>query len=82
MAKNLFLMCDSGGDKKAKAIKKCIIKQNISIKTTKKCLENNQIILSLQQRFKSESHNVFIEEVNKIALSFNGDKRLQSFNKA
>ena len=32
-------------------------------------------MLKTQQRFKSERHNVFIEEINKIALSSNDDKR-------
>ena len=37
---------------------------------------------SLQkQRFRSDANNVFTEKVNKIALSFNDFKRLQSFNK-
>ena len=31
------------------------------------------MILKTQQRFKSEKHNVFIEETNKIALSSNDD---------
>ena len=34
----------------------------------------------MQQRFKSERHNVFTEEINKIALSSNDDKRTQSIN--
>ena len=42
----------------------------------KDCLLNNEIILKSQQRFKSETHNVYTEEVNKIALSSNDDKRL------
>ena len=33
-----------------------------------------------QQRFKSERHNVFTEEINKIALSSNDDKRMQSID--
>ena len=44
----------------------------------KDCLLNNEIILKSQQRFKSEAHNVYTEEVNKIALSSNDDKRLQT----
>ena len=32
------------------------------------------------QRFKSESHNVFTEKTNKIALSSNDDKRMQSID--
>ena len=39
-------------------------------------MKNNKLILKTQQRFKSEKHNVFIEEINKIALSFNADKRM------
>ena len=32
----------------------------------------------MQQRFKSERHNVFTEEINKIALSSDDDKRMHS----
>ena len=34
----------------------------------------------MQQRFRSEKHNVFTEEINNIALSLNDDKRLQSID--
>ena len=33
-----------------------------------------------QQRFKSEENNVFTKEINKIALSSNDDKRMQSID--
>ena len=39
-----------------------------------------KIILKTQQRFKSENHNVFAEEINKIALSSHDDKRMQSID--
>ena len=39
---------------------------------------NDKIILKLQHRFKSDHHNVYTEEINKIALSSNDDKRLQT----
>ena len=39
---------------------------------------NNKIILKSQQRFKSDHHNVYTDEINKIALSSNDDKRLQT----
>ena len=42
---------------------------------------NNEIMLELQQRFKREGHDVYTEEVNKIALSGNDDKRLQTFDR-
>ena len=45
------------------------------------CLFNDKIILKLQQRFKSDCHNVYTEQINKIALSSNNDKRLQTFDK-
>ena len=35
-------------------------------------------MLKTQQRFKSEKHNVFTEEISKIALSSNYYKRMQS----
>ena len=33
-------------------------------------------MLKTQQIFRSEKHNAFTEEINKIALSSNGDKRI------
>ena len=42
---------------------------------------NDKIILKSQQRFKSDHHEVYTEEVNKIALSSNDDKRLQAFDR-
>ena len=47
----------------------------------KDCLFKNKAILKSQQRFKSEAHNAYTEETNKIALSSNYDKRLQTFDK-
>ena len=47
----------------------------------KDSLFNNKVILKSQQRFKSDHHKVYTEEVNKIALSSNDDKRLQTFDK-
>ena len=38
------------------------------------------VILKSQQRFKSDHHKVYTEEVNKIALSSDDDKRLQTFD--
>ena len=41
-------------------------------------LFNDKIILKSQQRLKSDHHNVYTEEINKIAFSSNDDKRLQT----
>ena len=44
------------------------------------CLKEKKKILKKQQRFKSDAHNVHTEEINKVALSFEDDKRLISYN--
>ena len=50
-------------------------------KNYKNCWFNNKIILKAKQRFKSDHHNVQTDQINKIALSSNDDKRLQTFDK-
>ena len=45
------------------------------------CLFNGKIILKSQQKFKSDHHKVYKEEVNKIALSSSDDKRLQTLDR-
>ena len=65
--------------KKAKETKKCVIKRILKFNDYENCLLNKQVILKSQQRFKSEAHNVYTEEVNRIALSCNDDKRLHTF---
>ena len=64
-----------------KGVKKCVLKNEFKFIYYKHCLFNNNAILESQQRFKSERHNVYTEEVNKIALSSNDDKRVWTFNK-
>ena len=55
--------------KKAKGTKKCVIKKMLRFEDYKKCLFSNGKVLKLQQRFKSENHSVYTENINKIALS-------------
>ena len=76
-----YLMDDAWSDKKAKGTKKCVIKQRLKFNDYKDCLLKNEIALKSQQRFKSEIHGVYTEEINKIALSSNDDKRLQTYNR-
>ena len=76
-----YFMDDGNSDKKAKGTKKCVIKRRLKFNDYKDCLLNNEIILKSQQRFKSEAHNVYTEEVNKVALSGNDNKRLQTFDR-
>ena len=42
-------------------------------KNHKEFIKDNKLILKTQQRFKSERHNVFTEEINKIVLSSDDD---------
>ena len=39
-------------------------------------LSNDETILKLQQKFKSDHHNVYTEQISKIALSSNNDKNI------
>ena len=68
-------------DKKAKGTKKCIIKKMIKFDDYKKCLLNDEVILKSQQKFISNKHDVYTEDVNKIALSNDDDKRIVLSNK-
>ena len=47
----------------------------------KDSLFNDEVIIRSQQRFRSDHHKVHTEEVNKIALSSNDDKRIQTYDK-
>ena len=63
---------------KAKGTKKCVIKRILMFENYTDCLFNDKIIRKLQQRFKSDHHEVHTEEVNKIVLSSKDGKRLQT----
>ena len=76
-----YLMDDGNSDKKTKGTKKCVIKRMLKFLDYKDCLLDNEIILKSKQRFKSEPHNVYTEEINKITLSSNDDKRLQTYDR-
>ena len=76
-----YLTDDDKNVKKAKGTKKCVIRRILMFDDYKGCLFKNEIILKLQQRFKCEAHNVYTEEIDKIALSSSDDKRLQTFDK-
>ena len=68
-------------DKKAKGTKKCVIKKMIKFDDYKKFLLNDKVILKSQQRFIINKHDVYTEDVNKIALNNDDDKRIVSLDK-
>ena len=67
--------------KQAKGTKKCIIKKMLKFEDYKKCLFGNESMLKSQQRFKSKNHEVYTENINKIALSSNDDKRIVALDR-
>ena len=46
----------------------------------KEFVKSNKLMLKTQRTFRSKKHNIFNEKINKIALSSNGDKRIQSID--
>ena len=76
-----YLMEDDSEMKKAKGVKRCAIKRRLMFENYKDSLFNNKTIMRSQLRFKSDHHNVYTEEVNKIALNSSDNKRLQTFDR-
>ena len=76
-----YLINDCKEDKKAKATKKCVIKRIIKFNDYKNCLLKEEVLLKSQQRFISKKHDVYTENINKIPLSNNDDKRIVSPDK-
>ena len=62
--------------KKAKGTKKFVVKKMLRFDDYKNCLFTNGKVLRPQQRLKSENHSVYTENINKIALSYDDDKRI------
>ena len=75
-----YRLDDDTEEKKAKGTKKCVVKREITFKNYMDSLFIDKVIIKSQQRFRSDHHRVYTEEVNKIALSSNDDKRLQTFD--
>ena len=61
-----------------------LAKNDVDISSLKKdhkeFTKNNKSTLKTQERLKSERHDVFTEEIDKIALSSNNDKNMQSID--
>ena len=72
----LYITNDFIEMKKAKGTKKCVVNKMLRFEDYKKCLFDNGKVLKSQQRFKSENHEVYTENINKIALSCDDDKRI------
>ena len=75
-----YLMDDDREKEKAKGTKKCVIKRRHMFENYTDCLFNDKIILKSQQRSKSDCQDVYTEQINKITLSSNDVKRLQTLD--
>ena len=75
-AKNYSFICDGEEHKRCKAIKKNVTKNDISHEDYRNCLFKNIQLRRKMNVFRSHLHDVYSEEVNKIALSANDDKRV------
>ena len=67
--------------KKRKEQKKWVIKRELKFQDYKDTLFDDKIVIKSQQGFRSYHHGVNTVENNRIALSSNGDKRLQTYDK-
>ena len=76
-----FKLDDDTENKRAKGKKKCIVKREITFKNNADAFFKDKVLIKSQQRFRSDHHKVYTEEVNKIALSSNDDKRIQTFDR-
>ena len=70
-----YKMFEGKESKKCKGVKKSVVKKSITHEDYKKCLLTGKEQLRRQNIIRSYKHEVYTEEVNKIALSANDDKR-------
>ena len=70
-----FIMEDGKENKRCKGVKKQIVKNNITHEDYKTCLRTGKEQLRKQNILRSYEHEVFTEEVDKVALSALDDKR-------
>ena len=70
-----YKMFEGEETKKCKGIKKAVIKESITHEDYKKCLITQKEQLRKQYILRSYDHEIYGEEINKIALSSQDDKR-------
>ena len=70
-----FKMDEGGESKKCKGVKKQVVETSITHEDYKTCLRTGKEQLRKQNILRSYNHEVYTEEVNKIALSALDDKR-------
>ncbi|KAJ8979283.1 hypothetical protein NQ317_004428 [Molorchus minor] len=61
--------------KKAKGIKRSVIKQELALDDYKRVVENGCLVFRKMNTFRSDLHDMYTEMKNKVALSHHDDKR-------
>lgn len=61
--------------KKAKGVKRSVIKKQLNMDDYKKIVENGGLIFRKMNSFRSDLHDIYTEMKNKVALSHQDDKR-------
>ena len=70
-----YKMFEGEESKKCKGVKKSVVKKSITHEDYKTCLTDQKPQLRKMNVIRSYKHDIFTEEVNKVALSANDDKR-------
>ena len=76
-----FKVEEKGETRKAKGVKKNVIKNSLSFDDYKKCLFSEEEVMKKMNIIRSQNHEIYSMTVNKLALSANYDKRLICSNK-
>ncbi len=69
-------MADGAQVKKCKGIKKCIIKNEITIEDLEECFFSGKPQFRMMNTIRSRQHDIGTERINKTALSADDDKRV------
>ena len=70
-----YQMFEGEESKKCKGIKKLVVKKSITHEDYKKCLFTGKKQLRKMNVIRSYEHEVYTEEINKVALCSDDDKR-------
>ena len=71
-----FKVEDISETRKAKGVKKNVIKNTLSFEDYKECLFSEKEVMKDMNIIRSKNHDIYSMTVNKLALSANDDKRL------
>ena len=71
-----YKMLDGSEDKKCKGVTKNVTKRSIQLDDNRECLFSRKEQHRKMNVIRSHSHEIYTEEINKIALSSDDDKRV------